>query len=232
MSRILLVEDNAGLAAGLRQNLEFDGYEVATATDVSSALAELAVARPDLVILDVMLPDGNGYDLLRRIREHDSTTPVLVLTALSDEAHKLRGFRLGADDYVTKPFGVLELLARVEALLRRTASGTFAVVRIPVVRFGDVEVDRESHSVRRAGRAVQLTPMEYALLIALIARNGGIVTREELLREVWGYEPDVMSRTVDTHLAELRRKLEPDPRAPRYIITLPRQGYRLDLMQR
>lgn len=229
MTHILLIEDNPGFAEGLRQNLEFDGYRVTVASDVATSGRALTADPPDLIILDLMLPDGNGYDVLRTIRERDSVTPVLLLTALSEEAHKVRGFRLGADDYVTKPFGLLELLARIESLLRRSASGSFAVVRLPPVRFGDVQVDRDHRKVTRAGAVVPLTPKEYALLAALIARNSAVVAREELLREVWGYDPEVVSRTLDTHLAELRRKLEKDPHHPRHILTLPRQGYRLVL---
>jgi two-component system alkaline phosphatase synthesis response regulator PhoP len=229
VTHILLIEDNPGFAEGLRQNLEFDGYRVSVATDVASSARAIAADAPDLIILDLMLPDGNGYDVLRTIRERDSVTPVLLLTALSEEAHKVRGFRLGADDYVTKPFGLLELLARIESLLRRSASGSFAVVRLPPVRFGDVQVDRDHRTVTRAGAVVPLTPKEYALLAALIARNSAVVAREELLREVWGYDPDVVSRTLDTHLAELRRKLERDPHHPKHILTLPKQGYRLVL---
>ena len=229
MTHILLIEDNPGFAEGLRQNLEFDGYRVTVAADVASSARALAADPPNLIILDLMLPDGNGYDVLRTIRERDSVTPVLLLTALSEEAHKVRGFRLGADDYVTKPFGLLELLARIESLLRRSASGSFAVVRLPPVRFGDVQVDRDHRKVTRAGAVVQLTPKEYALLAALIARNSAVVAREELLREVWGYDPEVVSRTLDTHLAELRRKLEKDPHHPKHILTLPKQGYRLVL---
>ncbi len=229
MTHILLVEDNPGFAEGLRQNLEFDGYRVTVAADVASSARALAADPPNLIILDLMLPDGNGYDVLRTIRERDSVTPVLLLTALSEEAHKVRGFRLGADDYVTKPFGLLELLARIESLLRRSASGSFAVVRLPPVRFGDVQVDRDHRKVTRAGAVVQLTPKEYALLAALIARNSAVVAREDLLREVWGYDPEVVSRTLDTHLAELRRKLEKDPHHPKHILTLPKQGYRLVL---
>jgi two-component system, OmpR family, alkaline phosphatase synthesis response regulator PhoP len=229
VTHILLIEDNPGFAEGLRQNLEFDGYRVTVAADVAASARAIAADPPKLIILDLMLPDGNGYDVLRTIRERDSVTPVLLLTALSEEAHKVRGFRLGADDYVTKPFGLLELLARIETLLRRSASGSFAVVRLPPVRFGDVQVDRDHRKVTRAGAVVPLTPKEYALLAALIARNSAVVAREELLREVWGYDPDVVSRTLDTHLAELRRKLERDPHHPKHILTLPKQGYRLVL---
>jgi two-component system alkaline phosphatase synthesis response regulator PhoP len=229
VTHILLIEDNPGFADGLRQNLEFDGYRVTVASDVASSSRALAAEPPDLIILDLMLPDGNGYDVLRSIRERDSVTPVLLLTALSEEAHKVRGFRLGADDYVTKPFGLLELLARIETLLRRSASGSFQVVRLPPVRFGDIQVDRDHRKVTRAGAVVSLSPKEYALLAALIARNGAVVGRDELVREVWGYDPDVVSRTLDTHLAELRRKLEREPHKPRHILTIPKQGYRLVL---
>ena len=229
MTHILLVEDNIGFAEGLQQNLEFDGYRVTLATDSASAARTMAADPPNLIILDIMLPDGNGYDVLRGIRQRDSVTPVLLLTALSDEDQKVRGFRLGADDYVTKPFGLLELLARVERLLHRSASGTFAITRLPPVRFGDIQVDRDHRKVTRNGVTVPLTPKEYALLAGLLARNGAVVGREELLREVWGYDPDVVSRTLDTHLSELRRKLERDPHRPTHILTIPKQGYRLAL---
>ncbi len=229
MTHILLIEDNAGFAEGLRQNLEFEGYRVTLAANAAESAIALSTEWPDLIILDIMLPDGNGYDVLRRVRERDSVTPVLMLTALSDESHKVRGLRLGADDYVTKPFGLLELLARVATLLRRSAAGGFAVVRLPPVRFGDVQVDRDHRKVTRDGRTVHLTPKEYALLAALIARNSAVVPREELLREVWGYDPDVVSRTLDTHFAELRRKLERDPHAPHHLLTVPKHGYRLAL---
>jgi DNA-binding response OmpR family regulator len=229
MTHILLIEDNSGFAEGLRQNLEFEGYRVTIAPDAAEADRLLDAFSPDLVILDVMLPDSNGYDVLRGIRERDTRTPVLMLTALSDEAHKVRGLRLGADDYVTKPFGLLELLARVETLLRRAAAGEFAMVRLPPIRFGDVKVDRDHRKVTRNGAVVHLTPKEYALLAALIARNSIVVAREELLREVWGYDPDVVSRTLDTHFAELRRKLERDPHHPRHLLTVPKHGYRLAL---
>ena len=190
MTHILLIEDNPGFADGLRQNLEFDGYRVTVASDVASSSRALTTEPPDLIILDLMLPDGNGYNVLRTIRERDSVTPVLLLTALSEEAHKVRGFRLGADDYVTKPFGLLELLARIETLLRRSATGSFQVVRLPPVRFGDIQVDRDHRKVTRAGAVVSLSPKEYALLAALIARNGAVVGRDELVREVWGYDPE------------------------------------------
>jgi DNA-binding response OmpR family regulator len=154
---------------------------------------------------------------------------VLILTARGEEADKVRGLRLGADDYVTKPFGVLELLARVEALLRRAGNGAMGGARgkSPVERFGDVELDPSTRTVTRTGKAVYLTPMEFDLLCALLRRRGAVASRLELMREVWGHQAAVLSRTVDTHVAELRRKLEPDPTNPRHILTVRKAGYRL-----
>jgi DNA-binding response OmpR family regulator len=229
-ARLLVVEDNATLAAGLRHNLEYEGHVVDVAHTAAAGLASYRARRPDLVVLDLMLPDGDGFEVLRRLRAGGATAPVLVLTALGDETDKVRGLRLGADDYVTKPFGLLELLARVEALLRRAGAGPppAAGGPGPVARVGDVEVCAATRAVRRGGRPVALRPKEYALLAALLARRGAVASREELLREVWRYEPDVTSRTVDTHVLELRRKLEADPARPRHLLTVRGAGYRLD----
>jgi DNA-binding response OmpR family regulator len=230
MTRILIIEDNETLAQGLRTNLEFEGYAVRLAGDATSGLAVIAESHIDLVILDLMLPDQNGYDVLRLLRERGNATPVLVLTALTEEVDKVRGFRFGADDYVTKPFGLMELLARVDALLRRsqTVAAPVAMTRQKVVRFGEVTVFPATHTVERAGEIVPLRPKEYALLMALVGRDGEVASRLELLREVWGYGDSVMSRTVDTHMAELRRKLEVDPANPRYLLTVRKAGYRLE----
>jgi DNA-binding response OmpR family regulator len=221
-SRILVVEDNEALAAGLRHNLEFEGYEAIVAPDAASGLAAARLHTPDLIILDLMLPDADGFRVLRTLRASGDATPVLVLTALGDEADKVRGLRVGADDYVTKPFGLLELLARVEALLRRTARPAATTVR-----FGDVTVCLATHDVTRAGQPVALRPKEYELLVALLRRDGAVATRHELLHEVWGYDPSVTSRTVDTHVLELRRKLEADPANPQHLLTVRKTGYRL-----
>jgi DNA-binding response OmpR family regulator len=210
MTRILIVEDNADLALGLRNNLEIEGYEVDIADDGVGGLTAFKSRPPDLIVLDLMLPAMDGYRVLHEIRTSGSAVPVLVLTARGEETDKVRGLRLGADDYVTKPFGILELLARVEALLRRTRPP-----RTIVYRFGDVEVAADRRTVTRDGRDVALTPMEFDLLIAL-------------LREVWGHSSAVLTRTVDTHVAELRRKLERDPAAPQFILTARKAGYRLD----
>ena len=225
MSTVLIVEDNADLAYGLRNNLEIEGYDVAVAVDGLSGLDCTRAVRPDLVILDLMLPGLDGYRVLKTLREEGNSVPVLILTAHGEEADKVRGFRLGADDYVTKPFGLLELMARVAALLRRAS-------RLPGVvqreRFGDIEIDARTRTVSRRGVPVSLTPMEYDLLLALLRRQGGVATRLELLHEVWGHSAAVLTRTVDTHVAELRRKLEENAAAPRHILTVRKAGYRLD----
>jgi DNA-binding response OmpR family regulator len=229
MTRILVVEDNADLAYGLRNNLEIEGYEVDSASDGEDGLArarQTGDAAPDLIILDLMLPKLDGFHVLRRLRGDGIDVPVLVLTARGEEADVVRGLRFGADDYVTKPFGILELLARVEALLRRTGAGeTDTESRIQV--FGDVEIDLAARGVKRRGGEVSLTPKEFDLLVALLRRDGAVATRVDLIQEVWGYPSSVITRTVDTHIAELRRKLEDDPSAPRHIVTVPRVGYRL-----
>jgi two-component system alkaline phosphatase synthesis response regulator PhoP len=233
VKRILIVEDNNDLAFGLRNNLEIEGYEVDVADTGRTGLASARALPADLIILDLMLPDLDGYRVLRELREAGVQTPVLILTARGEEADKVRGFRLGADDYVTKPFGLLELLARVDAVLRRSAVRD----RVPAVsapdargyRFGDIDVDPASRSVRRAGQTVSLTPMEFDLLIALLRRRGAVASRLDLLKEVWGHSAAVLTRTVDTHVAELRRKLEAHPAAPQFIVTVRKAGYRLNL---
>jgi len=231
MPTVLLIEDNEKLARGLQSNLEFEGYTVLSANDGASGLALARQQRPDIIVLDLMLPDTDGYRVLRTLRDDGDTTPVLVLTALGEEADKVRGFRFGADDYVTKPFGLMELLARIDALLRRATRPNGEAPRATPAEspsgFGEVRVDAARHMVTRRGTAVPLRPKEYDLLVALLRRNGQVATRIELLKEVWGYDDSVMSRTVDTHIAELRRKLESDPANPRHILTVLKTGYRL-----
>ena len=229
MSRILVVEDNADLAYGLRNNLEVEGYEVEVAADGTTGLELARAGRPDLVVLDLMLPGLDGFRVLRALRHEGLDMPVLVLTARGEEADKVRGLKLGADDYVTKPFGLLELLARVEALLRRAGRPDREEPAPAVVeRFGDVEVRLASRTVLKAGRPVELAPKEHDLLLALLRHDGAVVSRLALLQEVWGYSAAVVTRTVDTHVAELRRKLEDDPAAPRHILTVRKAGYRLE----
>lgn len=220
MTRVLVVEDSE-LAVGLRMNLEVEGYVVEVAATGAQALAAAREGRPDLVVLDMMLPDMDGLELLRTWRRDGCAMPVLALTARGQESDKVLALKLGADDYLTKPFGVLELLARVEALLRRARPVAAAL------RFGEVEVDEASRTVRRGGIAVELSPKEYELLVALVRAGGAVVEREELLRRVWGVRSAGATRTLDTHVAELRRKLEVHPGEPRHILTVRKVGYRL-----
>lgn len=226
MTRILVVEDNTDLAYGLQHNLEFEGYEVTVEGHGQRGLVRARNSAPNLIILDLMLPGMDGFRFLRELRGDGLTMPVLILTARGEEADKVRGLKLGADDYVTKPFGVLELLARVEALLRRGMPST--ALKPEIVHIGNVEIDPSTREVRRDGADVPLTPKEFDLLLALIRRNGAVASRLELLREVWGYNSAVVSRTVDTHVAELRKKIEADPAAPRLVLTVRKAGYRLD----
>ncbi|NJD10637.1 MAG: response regulator transcription factor [Gemmatimonadetes bacterium] len=227
MSRILVIEDHEDMAFGLRTALEFEGYDVDVALNGTSGFALATSIEPDLIILDLMLPDVDGYALLRRLRQRGAHGPVLILTARADEADVVLGFDCGADDYVTKPFSTAELLARVRALVRRAATEP-AGQSGARERFGAVEVDAAARTVRRAGHPVELTPMEFDLLLALLRRRGATATRADLLREVWRYDDtDVMTRTVDMHVAELRRKLEQDPARPEHILTVRKVGYRL-----
>jgi len=223
--RVLLIEDNREMARSIAYNLEVEGYQVATAHDGTSGLAAARANRPHLVLLDIMLPALDGFAVLERIRRDGFEGPVLILTALGEEGDRIRGFRAGADQYLTKPFGLLELLERVRSLLKRygarhPAGETF--------RIAGCEVDVEARTVRRNGRQVTLTPRAFDLLLALYRRKGKVASRAELLATVWGYESEVMSRTVDSHIAELRRKLEPNPSEPGHIVTVWKTGYRLD----
>jgi two-component system, OmpR family, alkaline phosphatase synthesis response regulator PhoP len=227
MPRILIVEDNPDLAYGLRTGLEIEGYEVQVAEDGETGLDRARSWSPDLVMLDLMLPGMDGYRVLRTLREGGSDVPVLILTARGEEADKVLGFRLGADDYVTKPCGVLELLARVGALLRRSRLSDHRGGDT-IERFGTVEINPASRTVTKEGTPVALSPKEFDLLLALVRRRGAVASRVELLKEVWGHRVEVMTRTVDIHIAELRRKLEDDPSQPRHILTVWKAGYRLE----
>ncbi len=221
--KVLIVEDNPDLAFGLRNNLEIEGYDVRVAEDGPSGVQRILEWKPDLVILDLMLPGMDGYRVLRTVRDAGFANPVLMLTARGQESDKVLGLRSGADDYVTKPFGVLELMARVEALMRRGRGST----KRAADGFGNVKVDREARIVTRDRQPVPLAPMEYELLIALLDRAGSVVSRHDLMRQVWGYDASIVSRTVDTHVMELRRKLEDEPGAPKHILTVRKLGYRL-----
>jgi len=225
--RVLVVEDNPDLAYGLRNSLEIAGYEVLVADDGVRGLEMARTTAPDLLILDLMLPGIDGYRVLRTLREEGNRVPVLILTARGEETDKVLGFRLGADDYVTKPFGVLELIARVEARLRpHVEAAAHRAAAEQWERYGDLELNVAARQLRRRGQPVELSPKEFALLVTLIRREGAVVSRVELLKAVWGYSAAVLSRTVDTHVALLRRKIEDDPAAPRHILTVWKTGYR------
>ena len=229
MTRVLVIEDSSDLAEGLRFNLELEGYAVKVADDGNAGLSLAREWDPDLVILDLMLPGMDGYQVLRSLRADGRQTPVLILSARGEEADKVRGFQLDADQYVTKPFGLIELLERVKSLLRRSRHRGEAAApgaEAGFIRFGDISIDPASRTVTRAGEAVSLTPKAYELMMALIKRKGAVATRVELLREVWDHRAIVLTRTVDSHMAELRKKLEHDPADPKHFITIWKVGYR------
>lgn len=229
---ILILEDNETLALGLRTSLEVEGYKVECIANGDDGLRWLQKNDPDLIVLDLMLPGSNGFEVLRRYRANGGSAAVLILSARDQEVDKVQGFRIGADDYVVKPVGVLEFLARVEAIIRRIsharrggAAGTEAP-RASQLRFSDIVVDLRTRTVMRSGTPIELSPMEFDFLAYLIESGGDIVSRETLMQQVWRYSLGVTSRTVDQHVARLRNKLEPDPAQPRHLITVRKAGYR------
>ena len=224
MTRILLVEDEPGLVLTLRDRLEAEGYAVEHAGDGPTGLALASGGTFDAILLDVMLPGASGFDVCRDLRARGVATPVLMLTARGQTTDKVVGLKLGADDYLTKPFAMPELLARIEALLRRGGSPAASG---GLVRIGDLALDPARAEVTRGGRAVDLSAKEFRLLCYLAERRGELVTRDEALTEVWGYDAMPTTRTVDVHIAGLRQKLEPTPRHPRYILTVHGLGYKL-----
>jgi DNA-binding response OmpR family regulator len=227
---ILIIEDNESLALGLRTSLEVEGYRVDCVTDGNEGLDWLSRHDPDLIVLDLMLPGLNGFEVLRRYRSQGGAAAVLILSARDQEVDKVQGFRIGADDYVVKPVGVLELLARVGAIIRRAGAGKIGTVdqgsRTAQHHFSNVVVNLRTRTVQRAGAPVELSPMEFDFLAYLIESGGEIVSRETLMQQVWHYTLGVTSRTVDQHVARLRNKLEPDPAQPRHLITVRKAGYR------
>ena len=222
MARILIVDDEPEIVRGLEDNLRFEGYETLAATSGEQGLARALGEAPDLVLLDVMMPTLSGWDVCRELRRRGIDVPIIMLTARGEEADRVRGLELGADDYVAKPFSLRELLARVRAVLRRPGPRQ----KFEALAFGDVRVHLRGRRVTRGGRALALTRKEFDLLVYLVEHRGEIVTRDRLLDEVWGYERFPTTRTVDTHVLRLRRKLEADPDRPRFIETVHGQGYR------
>lgn len=223
--RILLVEDERGLIVALRDRLKSEGYEVEIASDGITGFERAAAETFDLIILDVMLPERSGLDVCRDLRQHKITTPILMLTARGQIYDKVLGLKIGADDYLTKPFDMAELLARVEAQLRRNYSQTNAV-NSEIYRFGTVSVNFRRAEVTRDGRKIELPAREFRLLCYLIQHRGMLCTRNQLLDEVWGYDVNVSTRTVDVHIAWLRQKLEENPPHPQYMLTVYGLGYK------
>ena len=223
MTRLLVVEDDPSILRGLADNLKFESYDVLTAADGESAYRLIHERKPDLVVLDLMLPNMSGYDVCRRVRSEGVTTPIVMLTARGEEWDRVLGLDLGADDYITKPFSVRELLARIRAVLRRTQA---AHGQVDELAFDDVVVDFRKYEARRGGTALDMTRKEFGLLRLLASRAGEVVTRDELLDEVWGYEAMPTTRTVDNHVASVRAKLERNPAEPRHLLTIRGVGYR------
>lgn len=223
MSKILVVEDDPAILRGLTDNLRFDSYEVLAATDGESGYRLLKEKKPDLVILDLMLPKLSGYELCRRVRSEGLTVPILMLTARGEEADRVLGLDLGADDYVKKPFSVRELMARIRALLRRA----YPPRPLPdELRFEDVIVDFRRFEASRGGKVLEMTPKEFGVLRVLVSRSGEVVTRDELLDQVWGFENYPTTRTVDNHLSQLRTKLEKNTADPVHLVTIHGVGYK------
>jgi len=223
MKRILVVEDDSGIAFGLQLDLKNEGYEVKIESDGTSALNRARGEAFDLILLDIMLPGQDGIEVCRELRRGGIKTPIIMLTARTQEADKVLGLETGADDYVTKPFSPRELRARVKALLRRAAKD-----EVSVYRFGDAEVDFERCELRRAGKSVGLTALEFKLLAAFIRNSGKVLSREKLLDLVWGPGTFVTDRVVDNHVVTLRKKVEPEISVPRYIVSVRGLGYRFD----
>jgi DNA-binding response OmpR family regulator len=221
--RILIVEDEPAMVQGLRDNFEYEGYEVISAGDGVEGLERALADKPDLVVLDVMMPRMSGLDVCKQLKSKRPGIPIIMLTARGQEIDKVVGLELGADDYVTKPFSIRELMARVKAVLRRVAP---QAPSSDVYRFSDVEVNVRSNEVLRSGRPVDLSAKEFALLAYFVAHPTETLSRDRLLDAVWGYDNYPNTRTVDTHIVHLRQKLEPNPEEPRFILTVHGTGYK------
>ncbi len=223
MPKVLIVEDDDSMAVALKDGFEYEGFHVELARDGAIGLRFALDKSPDVIILDVMLPKMSGLDVCRKIRERGDRVPIIMLTARGQEVDKVLGLKLGADDYITKPFSFLELMARVEALMRR--AGGFPD-QLESFNFADIEIDFRRHEARKAGAEISLSPREFDLLKFFASHRGEVVSRDQLLEAVWGYGSDSMTRTVDMHIAKLRKKIEECPSEPRHIITVHRVGYK------
>jgi DNA-binding response OmpR family regulator len=223
MSRLLVVEDEAGIAFALEADLRAEGYDVVVAATGDEAMRTVAVGSVDLVLLDVMLPGKDGFEVCREMRRLGVRAPIIMLTAKSQEAEKVMGLELGADDYITKPFSPRELRARVKAALRRAAPES-----PDVFRFGNTEVDFARCEVRRGHDTIDLSALEFKLLTAFVRSRGRVLTREQLLDAAWGRDVSLNDRVVDNHIVNLRRKIEPDPERPQFLVNIRGLGYRFD----
>jgi len=228
VKRILIIEDDLAILRGIKDNLEYESYEVLTAVDGDQGYCLIREKKPDLIILDLMLPKMNGYELCRRVRQEGVNTPILMLTARGEEVDRVLGLDLGADDYVTKPFSVPELLARIRAILRRVQRSKTGDLP-DKLHIGNLLIDFKRFEARKAGKFLKMSRKEFGILRLLAARVGEVVTRDELLDEVWGYEQYPTTRTVDNHMALLRSKLEDDPSHPCHLLTVHGVGYKLVL---
>ncbi len=224
METVLIIEDDRAMSRGLKDNFEMAGYRVVTALDGTVGFDEALRVRPDLIILDLMLPKMNGYELCRSLRQEQLDMPIIMLTAKDQEADVVLGLNLGADDYVTKPFGIKELLARSEAFLRRRRRAA-----LQNFSFGDCHLDVSARRFTRAGEEVKLSPKEFELLHYLLQKAGSALTRESILNAVWGYDQLVTPRSVDRFVTGLRQKIEPDPQHPIFLKTVREFGYKFDL---
>jgi DNA-binding response OmpR family regulator len=223
---VLVVEDDKAMSVALCDGLASEGFKVVCASNGEDGLSLATERTPDVVILDVMLPRLNGLDVCRKLRAAGDDVPIIMLTARGQEADKVLGLKLGADDYVTKPFSFLELVARVEAVLRRSASPRPEPAATEAYEFGDVRIDFAHHEAAKGGKPLVLSPREFLIMAYLVTHRGAVITRDQLLDAVWGYDNMPFTRTVDTHVAKLRKKIEEDPANPRYLITLHRLGYK------
>ena len=223
MAKVLIIEDEPNMVLGLKDSCEYEGYEVAVARDGKEGLEKASTEKPDIILLDVMLPLMSGLDVCRTLRNRGFEIPILMLTARGEEMDKVVGLEVGADDYVTKPFSIKELLARVRAHLRRSSK---QLVELESFSFGDVELNFKKLTARKGGQALDVSAREFEILRYLIRHRGETVTRDQLLDEVWGYRSTPVTRTVDNHIARLRQKIEQDPSEPQHIITVHRLGYR------
>jgi len=222
---ILVVDDDASITIGLRDNLEYEGYRVMTASTAREARETVARETPDLTLLDLMLPDGDGISVCRQLRAQGYTRPIIMLTARGEELDKVLGLEVGADDYVVKPFGLKELLARVRAQLRRDRSGE--IITDAAIAVGVASLDLKRHQLMRDGHSLEISSKEFELLRYLVEKRGQVISRDNLLTEIWGHQAKIATRTVDNFIVRLRKKIEPDPSEPVYLLTVYGSGYKL-----